>query len=67
MEIRNAGGGLITALQGFTDSDGYAVVKWKTSKTLAAGVYAATVTDVIKNGYQFNPGASTTRVTFNLQ
>jgi hypothetical protein len=67
LEIRNAGGGLITALQGFTDSNGYAVVKWKTQRTQAAGTYSASVTHVIKNGYQYNLGASTSRVTFSLQ
>jgi uncharacterized protein YfaS (alpha-2-macroglobulin family) len=55
LEIRNAGGGLITTLQGFTDSSGNAVVKWKTSKTQAAGTYTANVTNVIKNGYLFIP------------
>lgn len=64
--IRNPAGGLVTELQGFSDTNGYAAVKWVTSKAQGTGDYTAVVKDVVKNGYQFNPTASIRTVTFKL-
>ncbi len=66
IEIRNSAGALITSLQGFSDTSGNAVMKWKTSKTQTSGTYTANVTNVIKNGYQFNFSASVTTVSFTV-
>jgi hypothetical protein len=66
IEIRNSAGTLITSLQGFSDTAGNAVVKWKTSKTQAVGTYTARVVNVIKNGYQFDTASSITTVSFTV-
>ena len=67
IEIRNSTGALIISLQGFSDTNGNAVTKWKTSKSQTPGTYTANVVNVIKNGYQFNSGASVTTVSFTIQ
>jgi hypothetical protein len=67
LEIRDSGGGLVTNLQGFSDTNGDAVMTWKSSKRDATGTYSATVTDVIKDGYSFNATTSVTTATFVLQ
>jgi hypothetical protein len=67
VEVRNAGGALITSLQGFSDGGGDAVLRWKTSRTQAAGVYTARVTEVLKSGYLFRPAGSVTTVAFSIQ
>lgn len=67
VEIRNAGGTLITSLQGFSDTNGDAVVRWKTAKTQATGTYTARVVNVVKSGYQLQPTGSVTSVSFVIQ
>ncbi|HSE99230.1 MAG TPA: hypothetical protein VLD57_13255, partial [Blastocatellia bacterium] len=67
LQVLNANGAVITPLQGFSDSSGYVVVKWKTAKTQATGLYSAKVTDAIKSGYQFNPNSGVTTVSFTIQ
>ena len=67
LEIRNSSGALIISLQGFSDTTGKVVMKWKTSKTQAIGTYRANVVNVIKNGYQFNTGLSITTAAFTIQ
>lgn len=55
------------SLQGFSDTNGDAVMKWKTPKGQAPGVYAATVYIVINNGYHFRPGLGQTTATFTIR
>ncbi len=65
MEIRNSGGALVTSLQGFSDADGNASMTWKTGRN-DADDYTATVTDIIKSGYEYS-GAGQTSVPFTVQ
>ncbi len=58
---------VVISLQGFSDTDGIAVLKWKTSRKQAAGAYTGTVTNIIKNGYQLNPDSSVTVTSFSIQ
>jgi hypothetical protein len=67
VEVRNAKGALVTTLQGFSGTDGYGNLAWKTSRNQPSGIYSANITVVIKSGYTFNPQASVTSVTFALR
>jgi hypothetical protein len=67
VEVRNAAEDLVISLQGFSDDAGNAEMRWKTGRREATGTYTATVVEVIKNGYAFDPGAGQTTVTFTLQ
>jgi hypothetical protein len=67
VQIRNAGGALITSLQGFSDTNGDAPMKWKTARRQASGTYTATVVDVINNGYHFRPDLGQTTATFSIR
>ena len=67
LEVRDASGALVVSLQGFSDSVGNADVQWKTGRNQATGVYTATVVDVIKSGYAFDPAHGQTTVQFTLQ
>jgi len=67
VEIRNAGGSTLASLQGFSDTQGNAVLNWKTTKTQAKGQYSANVVNVIKSGYQFNAGTGQTTASFTIQ
>jgi hypothetical protein len=67
MEIRDSGGAVVNSLQGFSDENGDALMKWKTSKRQAKGTYSVTITDVVKNGYQLDSGSSVLNVTFIIQ
>ncbi|NIO47820.1 MAG: hypothetical protein GTN73_00045 [Candidatus Aminicenantes bacterium] len=67
LEVRDSGNKLVSSLQGFSDIDGNAILKWKTFRTTAAGIYTAQIIDVIKSGYQFDPARSTTTVIFIVQ
>jgi hypothetical protein len=57
----------VTSLQGFSDTDGDAVTKWKTLRGQASGDYRATVVDVINDGYHFRPGLGQTTATFTIR
>jgi hypothetical protein len=61
------GGGLVNSLQGFSDDAGNAKMQWNTGRKEAAGIYTATVVDVIKSGYVFDPSAGQTNVSFAIQ
>jgi len=67
MEIRDDAGGLVISLQGFSDEAGNADIQWKTGRRQAPGLFTATVVDIIKNGYTFDPGAGQTTATFTIQ
>jgi len=67
VEILDPGAALITTLQGFSDTDGVAVVKWNTARKQTVGTYTARVTQVIKSGYEFSPDGSMVSVTFQVQ
>jgi len=58
-----------TSLQAFTDAAGTAELSWKLSRGQTPGAYTATVIDLIKSGYQFDPtGANAvTTATFTIQ
>lgn len=66
LEIRNAEGELEASVQGYSDASGDAVMKWKTSRGQEAGIYTASVTHAISNGYGFNRSASVTSVNFSI-
>ena len=65
--VQDAGGGMATTIQGFTDATGTAVLKWKTARRQAAGAYTGRVSDVLKSGYQFRGDLGVTSVTFTVQ
>jgi hypothetical protein len=67
MEIRDDAGDLVISLQGFTDDAGNADLRWKTGRRQAPGLFTATVVDVIKNGYTFDPATGQTTATFTIQ
>jgi hypothetical protein len=67
VEIRDPADGLVTTLQGFSDTGGDTVVKWNTARKQAAGTYTARVTQVVKSGYDFAPGDSIVSVAFLVQ
>jgi len=66
LEIRTSAGALVTSMQAFTDTNGNAMAKWKTSRGQTGG-YRAVVVDVSKSGYQFDPAGSVTSVSFTVQ
>ncbi|MGB9620380.1 MAG: hypothetical protein ACPL7K_08205, partial [Armatimonadota bacterium] len=66
VQIRNSAGTLVTSLQGFTDTNGVAILKWKTPRNQPLGAYKAKVVDIQKSGYKFNPALGVTEVTFNI-
>jgi len=67
VEIRDAGGALVSSLQGFSDGAGLADLQWKTGRTQATGLFTVRVVDIIRNGYLFDPGAGPTTVNFLIQ
>jgi len=67
MEVTGPDGSVATSLQEFTDGNGETVLQWKTGRREAAGVYTATVTDILKNGFLYPVGAGVTSVTFTIQ
>lgn len=67
MEVRNAGGSLVTTLQGFTDESGQTALRWKTGRNAAAGMYTASITNILHNSYAFDSNAGQTSVSFTLQ
>lgn len=52
--------------QGFSDDTGNALLKWKTSRNQAPGSYSGKVTDILKNGFSYDPAEAQT-VSFTLQ
>jgi hypothetical protein len=67
MEVLDPSGALEASLQEFTDGTGTAVLRWKTGRRQAPGVYTANVTDIIKNGFNANPGLGVTTISFTIQ
>jgi hypothetical protein len=67
LEIRNQSVDLEISLQGFSDNDGNALMKWKTGRRQATGTYTADVVDIIISGYEFNAGVGQTSAIFTLQ
>jgi hypothetical protein len=67
VQIRDAGGALVTSLQGFSDTNGDAVTKWKTPRRQAPATYTATSVEVINNGYHFRPDLGQTIATFTIR
>jgi len=67
LEIRDASSNQITSLQGLSNADGYAVLKWKISRKQNPGTYTANLVHVVKSGYSFAPAISKTIVTFTIQ
>ncbi len=65
-EIQDSGGGLVKSMQGFSDTNGVAILKWKTGRRQATGIYSVKIMDVINSGYVYG-GAGITSVTFTLQ
>ena len=63
----NLGGTTVTSLQGFTDTTGTAVLSWSTSRKQAPGLHTGVVTNILKNGYAFNPTLGVTTVDFTIQ
>jgi len=67
VEIRDSGGTVVNSLQGFSDENGDALMKWKTSKRQAKGTYSVIITDVVKNGYQLDSGGSVLDAPITIQ
>lgn len=67
LEIRDASGALVISLQGFSDDAGLADLRWKLGRSQATGLYTATVVEIIKNGYTFDPSVGQRIVTFTIQ
>jgi hypothetical protein len=67
LEIYDSGDNLVTSLQEFSDTNGEALLLWRTAKREPTGLYRAVVVDVIKNGYTFDPELGVTEVFFALQ
>ena len=67
MDIENSGGTVVTSIQGFSDETGTADLTWKTGRREAADTYKATVTNVIKNGFEYDPAPGVTSVAFDIQ
>ena len=67
MEVTGPDGSAVTSLQEFTDANGEAVLRWKTGRRETPGLYTATVTDIIKNGFIYPAGAGVNSVTFTIQ
>jgi hypothetical protein len=66
-EVWNSSGALVTSLQGFSDTGGNVVVKWKTSRTQPPGIYRVRVVDAQKSGYRFDAASSITEVAVTVQ
>lgn len=60
-------GATVANLQGFTDTAGVAIVKWKTARSNAVGLYSVRVTEVLRNGTTFDPSIGVTTTTFTLR
>jgi hypothetical protein len=67
VEIRDGAGALVISLQAFSDNSGIADTQWKTGRNTAAGSYTATVVDIIKSGYVFDPALGDTTAAFTIQ
>jgi len=67
VEIIDTKGALVTSLQGFTSEKGNALLKWKTGKRQARGVYIARVKIIIKSGYKFDADQGQTTAEFSIE
>jgi hypothetical protein len=67
VEVRDSGGALATSLQGFSDANGLAQDQWRIPRGQAAGSYTATVTNIIKSGYEFDSALGVNSVPFTIQ
>jgi hypothetical protein len=67
IEIRDNAGGLEATIQGFTDDQGLALLDWKTNKKQTTGTYTATVSTIIKSGYEFDDSTGVLSATFTIQ
>ncbi len=67
MEVIDQSGEVATSLQGFTDEQGLALLVWKTSRKLAAGSYTAVITNMLKNGYEYDPEGSIVTAAITIQ
>jgi len=65
VDVKDSSEVTVQSLQGFSDTEGNAVLKWKTSRREAIGAYTAQAVNAIKSGYQFED--SGTSVTFTIQ
>ncbi len=61
------GGTTVTSLQGFSDETGTAVLSWSTGRKETPGLYTGVITNILKNGYLFNPATGVTTVDFTIQ
>jgi PKD repeat protein len=76
VEIRDAGGAVVTTLVSRSDASGDALGAWQTTAPRGrgrwatagtpTGSYTAEVVDVVKDGYTLNLDASVTTVTFTI-
>lgn len=67
VEVRDADGALVISLQGFSNETGTADMQWKTDRKTATGSHTATVVDIIKSGYVFDPLLGDTTAVFTIQ
>ena len=55
------------AIQGFSDAGGLTELQWRIPRKQAPGAYTATVSNIIKNSYSFDPGSGVNSVQFTIQ
>jgi hypothetical protein len=67
LEIRDAAGGVVISLQGFSDAAGWADLEWKTGRRQATGPYTAHVVNILKSGYVFDPAWGQIFAAFSLE
>ncbi|KKH97246.1 hypothetical protein EO95_10730 [Methanosarcina sp. 1.H.T.1A.1] len=69
LSVLDSEGKEVASLQGLTDENGGAVIKWKTSNKQGAGAYTVDVIDVVMDGYVYNAEErdELDKVNFNIQ
>jgi len=67
MSVTDSGGNIASSLQEFTDTAGQAVLRWKIPRRQTSGVYTASITDMIKNGYEYNSDRGVDSLSFTVQ
>ena len=59
--------GPVVSMQGFTDGTGSAELQWRIPRGQAAGGYTASVVDLIKSGYEYDPGQGMSSIQFFIE
>jgi hypothetical protein len=67
MVITDGVGDVITNLQEFSDATGTATPRWNIPRKQQPGIYTATITEMIKSGFQFNGDLGVTAAIFTVE